>query len=128
MLISLFMTDTATEKEYEWSRDILLGLKHPFVALIGNHDFLGTGDQTFKEMYGKFDFSFIAGRVKFICLNTNAVEYDYLAAVPNFDFLEEQLSVDTDVPLSSCTQHLTATNSTTMLARHSVVISTLLPV
>lgn len=90
------LTDTATEKEYEWSRDILLGLKYPFVALIGNHDFLGTGDQTFKEMYGKFDFSFIAGRVKFICLNTNAVEYDYLAAVPNFDFLEEQFSVDTD--------------------------------
>ena len=40
--------------------------------------------------------TFIAGRVKFVCLNTNATEYDYLAAVPNFDFLEEQFTTDTD--------------------------------
>ena len=90
------LTDTATEKEFEWSRDVLTGLNCPFVALIGNHDFLGTGNQTYEVMYGDCDFSFIAGRVKFICLNTNAVEYDYLAAVPNFDFLEEQFTKDTD--------------------------------
>ncbi len=90
------LTDTATGDEFEWSRDILQGLNYPFVALIGNHDFLGTGDQTYEVMYGPFDFSFIAGRVKFICLNTNATEYDYLAAVPNFDYLEEQFTKDTD--------------------------------
>ena len=90
------LTDTATEKEFEWSRDILLGLNCPFVALIGNHDFLGTGNQTYEVMYGACDFSFIAGRIKFICLNTNAVEYDYLASVPNFDFMEEQFTKDTD--------------------------------
>lgn len=90
------LTDTATKKEYNWSYDILKDLKHPFVALIGNHDFLGTGDQTYEMMYGKFDFSFIANRVKFVCLNTNAVEYDYLAAVPNFDFMEKEFTTDTD--------------------------------
>jgi hypothetical protein len=81
------LTDTATNDEFEWSRDILYGLNYPFVALIGNHDFLGTGDQSYEVMYGAFDFSFIAGRVKFICLNTNATEYDYMAAVPNFDYM-----------------------------------------
>ena len=45
-------------------------------------------------MYGDKDFSFIAGRVKFVCLNTNATEYDYLAAVPNFDFMEEEMVKD----------------------------------
>jgi predicted phosphodiesterase len=90
------LTDTATGEEYEWSRDILLGLHHPFVVLIGNHDFLGTGSQTYLKMYGEMNFSFIAGRVKFVCLNTNATEYDYLAAVPNFDFMEEQFTKDTD--------------------------------
>ena len=89
------LTDTATAKEYEWSRDILLGLKSPFVALIGNHDYLGTGDQSYGVIYGDKDFSFIAGRVKFVCLNTNATEYDYLAAVPNFDFMEEEMVKDT---------------------------------
>jgi predicted phosphodiesterase len=90
------LTDTATNDEFEWSRDILYGLNYPFVALIGNHDFLGTGDQTYEVMYGAFNFSFIAGRVKFICLNTNATEYDYMAAVPNFDYMEEQFTTDTD--------------------------------
>ena len=40
------------------------------------------------------DFSFIAARVKFVCLNTNATEYDYMAAVPNFDFMEEETTRD----------------------------------
>lgn len=90
------LTDTATEVEFEWSRDILSDLNYPFVALIGNHDFLGTGDQTYEVMYGPMDFSFIAGRVKFLCLNTNATEYDYLAAIPNFDWMEEEMTKDSD--------------------------------
>lgn len=91
------LTDTSTSKEFEWSRDILLDLKVPFVALIGNHDFLGTGDQAYEVMYGPMDFSFIASRVKFVCLNTNATEYDYLAAVPNFDFMEEEMVKNTSL-------------------------------
>ena len=45
------LTDTATAKEYEWSRDILQGLKAPFVALIGNHDYLGTCDLYIRSMF-----------------------------------------------------------------------------
>jgi Icc-related predicted phosphoesterase len=63
-------------------------------VLIGNHDFLGTGAQSYEVMYGDIDFSFIAGGVKFVCLNTNATEYDYLAAVPNFDFMEQEMVRD----------------------------------
>ncbi len=88
------LTDTGTTKEYEWSRDVLGSLHYPFVALVGNHDFLGIGDQTYGVMYGPMDFSFIAARVKFVCLNTNATEYDYMAAVPNFDFMEEEFTKD----------------------------------
>lgn len=90
------LTDTATLKEYEWTRDILAGLNAPYVALIGNHDFLGTGNQTYEIMYGATNFSFIAARIKFVCLNTNATEYDYMAAVPDFDFMEVEKSKDTD--------------------------------
>lgn len=88
------LTDTGTSKEYDWCRDILAGLRYPYVALIGNHDYLGTGDQAYQVLFGPIDFSFIASRIKFICLNTNATEYDYMAAVPNFDFLEEEVTKD----------------------------------
>ena len=91
------LTDTATGDEFEWSRDILLNLHYPFVALIGNHDFLGTGNQTYQEIYGEMNFSFIAGRVKFVCINTNATEYDYLAAVPDFDYMEDQMTRDREL-------------------------------
>ena len=84
------ITDTGTTKEYNWARSIFDRLNVPYVALIGNHDFLGTGDQVYHVMFGDNDFSFIAGRVKFVCLNTNATEYDYLASVPNFDFMESE--------------------------------------
>lgn len=88
-------TDTGTTREYEWGWDIISKLNKPFVVLIGNHDFLGTGDEVWKTAFGKqLDFSFIAGRIKFLCLNTNATEYDYLAAVPNFDYMEEQITAD----------------------------------
>ena len=88
------LTDTGTSKEYEWCRDILNVLRFPYIALIGNHDYLGTGDQAYQVMFGSVDFTFIASRIKFICLNTNATEYDYMAAVPNFDFMEEEMTRD----------------------------------
>jgi len=88
------LTDTGTTKEYKWCRNILSSLRYPYVALIGNHDYLGTGDQAYQVLFGPVDFSFIASRIKFVCLNTNATEYDYMAAVPNFDFMEEVMTKD----------------------------------
>lgn len=91
------LTDAGLTEEFIWQREVLSKLNKPYVALIGNHDFLGTGDEVYTKMYGKLDFSFIAARVKFVCLNTNATEYDYMAAVPNFDFMEEQLTADSSM-------------------------------
>ncbi len=91
------LTDCATMKEYKWTRDILDRLRMPYLALIGNHDMLGTGEEIFREMFGDVDMSFIVGRVKFICLNTNATEYNYMASVPNFDFLAQEASTDNDL-------------------------------
>jgi len=88
------LTDTGTALEFEWSRDVLSGLHFPYVALVGNHDFLGTGDQSYTTIFGRTDFCFIANRIKFVCLNTNATEYDFMAAVPDFDFMEEEFAKD----------------------------------
>ena len=88
------LTDDGLTKEFVWTRDILNKLRKPYVALIGNHDFLGTGNEVYAKMWGNLNFSFIAGDIKFICLNTNATEYDYMAAVPNFDYMEGQLVAD----------------------------------
>ncbi len=85
------MSDFGLTKEFLWQRDIMNGLKIPYVALIGNHDCLGTGEDTYKKVFGPTNFSFIAGDIKFVCLNTNALEYDYSEPIPNFSFIEEEL-------------------------------------
>ena len=65
-------------------------------GLIGNHDCLGTGEETFRAVFGNPNFAFIAGRVKFVCLNTNAIEYDYSRPIPDFDFMENEMTERAD--------------------------------
>ena len=88
------ISDFGATREMKWTRDRLQKLQMPSVVLLGNHDCLGTGNQSYEVIFGNPDFSFIAGRVKFVCLNTNAIEYDYSRPVPNFDFMETERSAD----------------------------------
>lgn len=86
------VSDFGVTDEFLWQRDIMNGLKVPYVVLIGNHDCLGTGEDTYKAVFGETNFSFIAGRIKFVCLNTNALENDYSTPIPDFDFLTNELT------------------------------------
>ena len=61
------MSDFGVTDEFLWQRDIMNKLRVPYVALIGNHDCLGTGEETYRAVFGDPNFSFIAGRVKFVC-------------------------------------------------------------
>lgn len=88
------LSDFGMTREFEWQRDILNKLKVPYVALLGNHDCLANGEQIFRRIFGEPNFSFKAGVVKFICLNTNALEFDYSRPVPDFDFMEKEYNDD----------------------------------
>lgn len=81
------LTNYGTVNEFQWQRDILDKLRVPYVCVIGNHDCLGTGEDAYKAIYGATNYQFIAARVKFLMLNTNALEYDYGEAIPNFNFI-----------------------------------------
>ena len=86
------LADFGETKEFLWSRDFLNKLQMPYVCLLGNHDCLGTGFDVYQKVFGSDNFAFMAGNVRFICLNTNALEYDYSHPVPNFDFMENELA------------------------------------
>lgn len=81
------ITDFGMSKEYTWIHDIMKKLKVPYVALIGNHDILGHGMDVYKKVYGDFNFSFEFRKTRFICLNTNALEFDYSTPIPDFDYM-----------------------------------------
>lgn len=82
------LTDFGITREFEWMSRELERLEVPYVCLLGNHDCLGTGPDVFRQMYGEPDFSFHAGDTHFLCLNTNAFEYDYSTAIPDFAFIK----------------------------------------
>lgn len=86
------MTDFGLKKEYQWTHEIMSKLNSPYIALIGNHDIIGNGESVYKAMYGNTNFSFIAGNTKFVCLNTNAIEYDYSVPVPDFNFIQKEIN------------------------------------
>lgn len=85
------IADFGLKKEYCWMHDIMNKLKVPYVLIIGNHDNLGSGREVYRAMYGDLNFSFVYGRTKFICLNTNALEFDYVEPVPDFVFLKSEI-------------------------------------
>lgn len=85
------VADFGLTKEFLWMRDIMNALDAPYVVLLGNHDCLANGEDVFRKIFGVPDFSFLAGDTKFVCLNTNALEYDYSRPIPDFEFITKQL-------------------------------------
>lgn len=91
------ISDFGMKKEFCWIHDIMSKLRFPYVAIIGNHDHLGTGGEIFRAMYGDLNFSFIFGGIKFVALNTNALDFDYGTPVPDFDFIRQEIGDTTTV-------------------------------
>lgn len=86
------VTDFGATKEFMWMRDIMNGLTVPYVTILGNHDCLGNGQEVYNTIFGEENFSFLAGNIKFVCMNTNALEFDYSKPVPDFTFMEQELN------------------------------------
>ena len=86
------VADFGLTDEFLWVRDIMEGLRVPYVTLLGNHDMLGNGMAVFERVFGEENFTFMAGRNRFVCLNTNALEFDYSHPVPDFEFLYEVMA------------------------------------
>jgi len=99
------LADFGLKKEFEWAHDIMSRLMVPYVAIIGNHDIIGNGEAVYLKMYGDDNFSFKAGKVKFVCLNTNAIEYDYSNPVPDFAFIKEELKDTEDYDRTVVVMH-----------------------
>lgn len=83
------LTDFGLPSEFEKMRDELNRLKMPWITTIGNHDCLANGERIYKQMFGETNYSFTVGTTKFIVINTNALEYDYIN-VPDMDFIRKQ--------------------------------------
>jgi 3',5'-cyclic AMP phosphodiesterase CpdA len=99
------ITDFGMGKEYMWVHNIMKNLRVPYVALIGNHDIIGHGKDVYKKVYGDFNFTFQFRKIRFICLNTNALEFDYSTPVPDFDFMMRFLNDSSTIKQTVVVMH-----------------------
>ena len=83
--------DFGLTREFMLMRDLMLKLDVPFVTVLGNHDCLGTGVEVFTKIYGPYNFGFTVGNTRFVCLNTNAQDFNYDEPVPDFHFIDKEL-------------------------------------
>lgn len=85
------VSDFGLPKEFMWCRDQFDATGIPYVTLLGNHDCLGNGKQSFEYIFGDINYSFTVANTRFVCLNTIALEYDYSEPVPDLDFIESDI-------------------------------------
>ena len=88
--------DFGLPKQYLWANSYLAKLDMPYVVVLGNHDLIGNGSDSYHEMFGGFNTSFVYDSIKFISINTNSREFEYDGTVPNINWLEEQLKPSDD--------------------------------
>lgn len=91
ILLAGDITDFGLLEEFEQVQDLFSRLNKPYIGVIGNHDVLAKGEQTFERMFGPLNFSFVYDSVKFIVHNTNGREYEP-GIVPDIRWLENEFS------------------------------------
>ena len=105
ILLAGDITDFGLLEEFELIHTIISKLKKPYIGVIGNHDVLAKGEDTFERMYGPLNFSFIYDSVKFIVHNTNGREYKS-GQVPDMNWLGSEFSSDEGVKYHVAVSHI----------------------
>lgn len=99
------ITDFGITKEFDWQQAVLNKLAMPYVVLLGNHDCIGNGKDVYRSMFGNENFSFVAGRTRFVCLDTNALEYDFSNPVPDLNYIKSFIG-DTNTDNTIVAMHI----------------------
>ena len=85
------LTDFGATDEYIWMTEELTALNKPWLTVIGNHDFLGLGEENYRRIYGAYNYSLNVGHLHLLVLNTVSRDVDYSESVPDFSFIREDL-------------------------------------
>lgn len=90
------ISDFGLLEEFEQVQKRFSRLEKPFFGIVGNHDLLAKGEDTFEHMFGPTDFSFVYDSIKFIVHNTNGREYKS-GNVPDMKWLRNEFNDEPEV-------------------------------
>ena len=86
------LVEFAMTHEFEWVCEELTKLNAPFLTVIGNHDCLANGVETYTDLYGPVNYAFTWNGIRFIMHNTNGREFNFNGTVPDIQWMKEQLA------------------------------------
>ncbi|GAB3291025.1 metallophosphoesterase [Hymenobacter humi] len=86
------ISDFGMAREMRWVDEKLRRLNVPYVTVVGNHDMVGNGRETYQHIYGPLNYTFVYGDTKFIMVDTNSREYNFNGQIPNLGWLRPQLA------------------------------------
>jgi len=86
------LVEFAMAHEFEWVCEELIKLNAPFLTVVGNHDCLANGIETYTNLYGPINYAFTWNGIRFIMHNTNGKEFNFNNAVPDVEWMKQELS------------------------------------
>ncbi|HEX8504123.1 MAG TPA: metallophosphoesterase [Hymenobacter sp.] len=92
LLVAGDISDYGLAREMRWVDERLRRLKVPYLTVVGNHDLVGNGRETYRHIYGPLNYSFVYGDTKFVLVDTNGREYNFNGQIPDLSWLQPQLA------------------------------------
>jgi Icc protein len=92
LLVAGDISDFGLAREMRWVDEKLRRLTVPYLTVVGNHDLVGNGRETYQHIFGALDYSFVYGDTKFTLLDTNGREYNFNGQIPNLGWVRPQLA------------------------------------
>lgn len=92
LLVAGDISDYGLAREMRWVDEKLRRLNVPYLTVIGNHDQVGNGRETYRRLYGPLNYSFVYGGTKFTLVDTNGREDNFNGQVPSLSWLRPQLA------------------------------------
>ncbi|MBF9219845.1 metallophosphoesterase family protein [Hymenobacter ruricola] len=86
------ISDFGLAREMRWVDEKLRRLNVPYVTVVGNHDQVGNGRETYQHIFGALNYSFVYGDTKFTMVDTNGREYNFDGTAPDMPWLRPQLN------------------------------------
>ncbi|MFC5283359.1 metallophosphoesterase family protein [Pedobacter alpinus] len=111
VLLNGDISDFGLLQEMEWVTKIYEDLKAPYITVIGNHDLVANGLNTYKRMFGPLNFSFIFKKVKFILHDNNGREYNFNGKIPDLDWISKEIQTDNSVNAIVAVGHIPPTST-----------------
>jgi Icc protein len=90
MVVAGDISDFGLAREMRWVDNRLSKLDIPYLTVIGNHDQVGNGRESYQHVFGPLNYSFVYGDTKFTLIDTNSREYNFNGRIPDIGWLQQQ--------------------------------------